>query len=283
MPLPEPRVNIMWSATLTGFSFFDQVRVSAELGYRALSIHIDTVEQMSEEGITPRALRAFAEDHGVALTVLEPVVSWLPLDPGWRPGRFSLDAIEQLGIDLGISSVCAIAARTTSTPMTENDIAEHFEGLAQRFHQHGWTTCIEFIPMSSIRDLPAAGRLADRAADTDAGIIFDTWHFLRGEHRADQLTQATGDQIRYVQVSDASTEWTGSLGRDTYNRLLPTENSLDLIAVLESLDRVGALSAVGPEVISPGLSALSCAEAARAATDACNSALSVARRRRGNT
>jgi sugar phosphate isomerase/epimerase len=264
---------IMWGATLAAFDFFDQVRAVARHGYSSLSVSLETVARLEAAGTAPRELRAFADGHGVRLEVLEPVVTWLPVDPAWRLARWELDEIERVGDELGISSLCALAG--AGLGLTVDETADHFAATTRRFAERGWTTCIEFAPMSGITDLAAAVQLVERAGSSSA-VIFDTWHFFRGSADLGGLAATAPDVIRYVQLSDAAGQVAGTLARDTYNRLLPGDGALDLKTALAVLASIGALNQAGPEVITREPLGGSCAEAVAVAHDACERVMAAA-------
>lgn len=270
---PVAGQSIMWGATLAAFDFFDQVRAVARHGYASLSVSLETVTRMEAAGTAPRELRAFADGHGVRLEVLEPVVTWLPVDPAWRMARWGLDEIERAGDELGISSLCALAG--TGLGLTADEMADHFAATTERFAARGWTTCIEFAPMSGVTDLAMATQLVERAGSSSA-VIFDTWHFFRGTADLAGLSRTAPDVIRYVQLSDAAEQVAGSLARDTYNRLLPGDGAFDLKAALAALASIRALNRVGPEVITPEPLGRSCAEAVAVAHGACERIMAAA-------
>ncbi|WP_190255020.1 sugar phosphate isomerase/epimerase family protein [Dactylosporangium sucinum] len=244
----------------------EQLVAAEHLGYHAMSISLDTVAAAEESGMPAAELARRAAGHGVRLAVLEPVVTWLPVDPRWAMARHDLDRVERYGEALGVSAVCVLAG--SGLGLSIDEIADRYAALCRRFAAHGWRTCIEFAPMSGIRDLPEARRLTTRADPGTAGVIFDTWHFCRGAADLADLAASGAGLIDYVQVSDAARAVSGSLGRDTYHRLLPGEGSFDLAGVLGVLRGLGALGAVGPEVITPAFAELTCVEAARRATEA---------------
>ena len=116
-----------------------------------------------------------------------------------------------------------------------------------------------------------------RAADRpNGGLVFDTWHFFRGEPDFEVLAGIPGDRIFYVQLDDAPAVPSGPLREETQHRLLPGDGALDLVAAIRALNRIGGLRRVGPEVISPDLAALSVLDAATLAMDRTRALVDVA-------
>jgi sugar phosphate isomerase/epimerase len=94
-------------------------------------------------------------------------------------------------------------------------------------------------------------------------MVFDTWHFFRSDPDFELLARIPGDRIFVVQVSDAGAEMLGDVIEDTtHRRRLPGDGSFDLLGVLTALERIGALRAVGPEILSDDMNLLSPTRAA---------------------
>ncbi len=82
------------------------------------------------------------------------------------------------------------------------------------------------------------------------------------------LSGVPGDRIFAVQVNDAAAEPSGPLWEDTFLRLLPGEGAFDLPRIMRTLEEIGGLTWVGPEIFSEALLALGPSEAARTAREA---------------
>ena len=96
----------------------------------------------------------------------------------------------------------------------------------------------------------------------NGGLTFDTWHFFRSDPDFGLLERIPGQRIFAVQLDDAAAEVRGTLWEDTLHRLLPGDGVFDLPRVVQVLARTGALTLVGPEVISPEMGGRPSADAA---------------------
>jgi sugar phosphate isomerase/epimerase len=137
--------------------------------------------------------------------------------------------------------------------------------LCDRVGTAGVQVQLEFMPMTAITDLTTAWAIVEGSRRDNAGLMFDTWHFFRGNPDYSVLDRVPGGRIFAVQVADGGAEMKGGFAEDTFNRLLPGDGVFDLEAVIRTLDRMGALRWVGPEVISPQTAAMAPEEAARLA------------------
>jgi sugar phosphate isomerase/epimerase len=115
--------------------------------------------------------------------------------------------------------------------------------------------------------LKVAWDIVRQAGRANGGILFDTWHFFRGDPDMELLRTIPGDRIFAVQVNDADAEPCGTVWEDTFRRRLPGEGSFDVAAVMAVLAQIGGLSWVGPEVIHPEMASMHPVDAARLAGD----------------
>jgi sugar phosphate isomerase/epimerase len=198
--------------------------------------------------------------------VIDPVMTWYgPPMPGIALADVGMDEVLSMAEALEAVSLGAIAHPAVDRPIAE--LAEPFAVLCDRAADVGARVHLEFMPMLAIGDLSAAWAIVSGAGRENGGLLFDTWHFFRGNPDFELLENIPGDRIFGVQVADAAADDSGDLGRDTFNRLIPGEGSLDLVRVLGSLDRIGGLGCVGPEVISPVTASMDPADAARLTRD----------------
>ena len=202
-----------------------------------------------------------ARDLGLDL-IMDPVMNWYP-DRRPSPSRFagvSTDDALRMCQALGVISLTAITTATSDVPVAE--LAEPFGRLCDRAADFGAQVHLEFMPFTVVRNLRTAWDLVRAADRPNGGLVFDTWHFFRGEPQFDVLAGIPGDRVFCVQLDDAPAVPHGSLREETSRRLLPGDGALDLPAAIRALHRIGALRWVGPEVISPELAAMPVADAA---------------------
>ena len=224
-------------------------------GCRQATLSPPDVLRAAEDGTSAAEIGRQARDLGLDL-IIDPVMNWYP-DREPSPSRFagvSTDDALRMCEALGVTSLSAIATASSDVPVPE--LAGYFGGLCDRAAGFGARVHLEFIPLTIVRTLRIAWDLVRAAGRTNGGLVFDTWHFFRGEPDFDVLETVPGDRIFCVQVDDALAVPQGSLREETSRRLLPGDGDLDLVAAIQALHRIGALRWVGPEVISPELAAL---------------------------
>ena len=264
---PGPIGYILWAGTV-GFSspLLERFAATAATGCQRAALSPPDVLRAAESGTTAAEIGRQARDFGLDL-VLDPVMNWYP-DREPSPSRFagvSTDDALRMGEALGISSLTAIATASSDVPVAE--LAGPFGRVCDRAADFGAEVHLEFMPFTVVRNLRIAWDLVRGADRPNGGLVFDTWHFFRGEPDFDVLAGIPGDRIFCVQLDDAAAVPQGSLREETSRRLLPGDGALDLIAAVRALHQIGALRWVGPEVISPELAAMPVLDAATLAME----------------
>jgi sugar phosphate isomerase/epimerase len=257
----------LWAGTV-GFTspLAERFAAAAATGCRQATLSPPDVLRAAADGMTAAEIGRQARDLGLDL-IIDPVMNWYP-DREPSPSRFagvSTDDALRMCEALGVTSLSAIATASSDVPVPE--LAGYFARLCDRAASFGARVHLEFIPFTIVRTLRIAWDLVRAADRSNGGLVFDTWHFFRGDPEFDVLATIPGDRIFCVQLDDAPATPTGSLRQETSHRLLPGDGELDLVSAIKALHRIGALRWVGPEVISPALAALPVLDAATLALD----------------
>jgi sugar phosphate isomerase/epimerase len=254
---------VLWAGTI-GLESSIPARIEAALagGFSRVSIGPVDVARREAEGASVHDLGRSLRDAGVDV-VMDPVTGWCEDEP--LPGPFS-----SVGVDdaLRMCAALPVAAMTVIGPFSAealriDELARAFGAVCDRAADLGMQVQLEFMPMSAVTDVATAWAIVGGADRENGGIVFDTWHFFRGSPDSSALRRVPGSRIFAVQVADADAELQGDLGEDTFHRRLPGDGALDLVGVMRTLDEMGALRWVGPEVISPATAAMAPADAGR--------------------
>jgi sugar phosphate isomerase/epimerase len=262
----------LWAGTV-GFTspLAERFAAAAATGCQRVSLSPPDVLRAEADRTPAAEIGRQARDLGLDL-IIDPVMNWYP-DREPSPSRFagvSTDEALRMCEALGVVSLSAIATGSSDLPVAE--LAGPFAALCDRAAGFGAQVHLEFIPFTVVRTLRIAWDLVRAAGRPNGGLVFDTWHFFRGDPEYDVLAGIPGDRIFCVQVDDAAALpqdalpdgalSQGALRAETQRRLLPGDGALDLGAALRALHGIGALRWVGPEVINPELAAMPVAEAA---------------------
>lgn len=185
---------------------------------------------------------------GLRVAVVEAATTWPAGDP--KP---EADHLVSLAAEVGASKIVAVTMEPT---LPDVDRArENLAVLVDLATSAGAQVCVEFLPWSGIPDLATAWRLVEPLGP-DAGILLDTWHWVRqpGGPAVDLLRTIPGERIGYVQVCDAAAEASADVLDEAMTaRLLPGEGIVDFAEVFAVLGEIGASPFVATEIFNPGL------------------------------
>jgi len=256
---------VLWAGTL-GFAtpVLDRLDAARQVDVQRFSVTPLDVEWANEHGMTAHQLGRRIRDAGYEV-VIDPIVGWYggTPHPASRFGRFSTDDTLRMSADLGAVAMNLIGQPTHDASLDQ--LAPAFAAVCDRAADFGAQAHLEFTPISAITDLATGWDIVRTADRPNGGLLFDTWHFCKGAPDLGLLERIPGERIFSVQVSDARAVALPDIRQDTQHRQLPGDGVLDLVGVLRTLHRIGALSWIGAEVISPDLAAKPPAVAARLA------------------
>jgi sugar phosphate isomerase/epimerase len=117
---------------------------------------------------------------------------------------------------------------------------------------------LEFLPWSGIPDPQAARRIVDRVAEDNLGYVIDTWHFTRAGLDYDALATLPGEQVHFIQVSDALAAVAGEdIMQQTMGfRVAPGEGVVDWPRMISLWEKMGVDCVIGTEMFSDKVKAM---------------------------
>lgn len=261
---------MLWSGTLGAAPLLARLDAAIANDYRGITVRAADLEQAAEAGIDIGDVMARARDGGIETVIVEANSRWYDHVP--PPVPFPSDAYS---LDQHLLTAEAVGARHLNlvapfaSAASTDALVQQFATACDRCADAGVTVHLEFIPFPPINSLRIADEIVRGAGRPNGGIMFDTWHFFRGEPDLDLLASIPGERILSVQLSDGAAELKESLVKDTFrHRLLPGDGVFDLATVVRTLRAIGGLRLAGPEVLSLELDALPPVEAARLAGQA---------------
>jgi sugar phosphate isomerase/epimerase len=263
---------MLWSGTLGRATLPDRLDAAAVNGYRGITVRADDLEQLAGAGVDIREVMRRARDRGLETVMIEANSRWYQHEPPPVPfpsDTYSLDHHLTTAAVVGARHLNLIAPFRTSASV--DSLTEQFATTCDRCADAGVTVHLEFILWPPVDSLRAAWNLVRAADRSNGGIMLDTWHFCRGEPDLALLATIPGERIFSVQLSDGAPDIKESLVKDTLrHRLLPGDGVFDLAGVVRTLQAIGGMHLVGPEVLSTELNAAAPSEAARLAAEACD-------------
>jgi sugar phosphate isomerase/epimerase len=261
--------RILWTGTVGLDRTLDErIDAASNAGFEALSTSPREAMILREEGVKLPDAASRARNEGVPLLVLDAVYSWLrPSDAFGGSEPTSVDDCLRMASEFGVKFINAIAMRRRDDLSTDL-VAERFAHLCQQASDIGCKIHLEFEPHSLLPDLASAWEIVRLAGCENGGVLFDSWHFFRGNPDFQALESIPGERIFASQISDGKAERVGHWSEEMlHHRLLPGDGDFDLTRAMRCLSASGGLTLCGPEVLSDELHALSPTSAARRASE----------------
>lgn len=262
--MSKPMQTCLWPACVKTHELAGQLSAAVSGGFDALAIGGLTWRTLQSQQMTADDIRALAEGQAVALGHYDGFTDWAPVRfddtiPDGARAVFDFDTEETLDIcaALGLQAVGATGAYAPGRFST-NQLADGFGAFCERAAAYGLWVDLEFIPFWGIPDLRSAWDIVRASGATNAGILFDTWHFCRGVEDLDLLASLPTDAITAIQVAGGQTPDTDrSLIEECLSlRTAPGEGDLDIGPALQLLARQQNVRSIGPEVFSDALDTL---------------------------
>jgi len=206
---------------------------------------------------------------GLRVGVVEAAMTWANADAG--AAAEEAQRLTRLAGEHGATKIVAVCLEPA---IADIEVARrNLAVLVDAATDTGAQVCVEFLPWTAIPDLATAWSLVEPLGPV-AGILLDTWHWVRqpGGPAFDVLASIPGERIGYVQLCDAARVPAGEVFAEAMtNRLLPGEGVVDFAAVFDALDAIGARPYIATEIFNPALvvarGALGAATAMRDAAD----------------
>jgi sugar phosphate isomerase/epimerase len=250
----------LWGATLAHATLEQRAAAAAAGGFATTTMFPHDYAAARQTGLEDDDILALHAERRVRLRTLDPFAKWVPR---WEPpadadptrlALVSTEADEFFAIAGRLKVETMTAIEPFGTPHASADLAAAFGELCDRAAGQGLLVHLEFTPFSGIPDLAAAWDIVRTADRVNGGLVFDTWHYLRGRRDDALLAEIPGDRIFAVQINDAASKQRGPLVVDTWRyRMLPGEGELDLGPVLAILAAKPGIGAPGIEVLSEEL------------------------------
>jgi sugar phosphate isomerase/epimerase len=177
---------------------------------------------------------------------------------------------------LAFAERLATAAATMSIPWVNTvfvapptpEVAKVITRCAAIFEDAGTAMAVEFSPTGQVPGIAEGLEVMDLAGH-GARLLVDTWHFALGPSSWEDLAALRGDQIAYLQFTDAAAPISADLMDETMNRRpLPGDGIADVARFVDLVRGNGFDGYVSVEVLNEELRSRPVSEAVTAVFDA---------------
>lgn len=257
--------RVMWLSQVRSIPFRQRVELTSKYGFGTLSTSPVDFDETVASGLSAADQRQIADDNGVKLSYLDPLTSWVP---DWTPVNEDPDIL--LYLDRTPESFLRVAEELQVDKIhligtfpkgryTIDELTQHFGAMVDRAAKAGLGVTLEAMPLWGFATLDEAWQVLSGANRPNTGLVFDTWHYIRGGRNDDLLSQIPRSAIDTVQIADGtySLPEGRTMARDClFNRVPIGEGEIPNKELLALLAKHDLLPSVGPEIFSSALDAL---------------------------
>lgn len=234
-------------------------------GCMGLSLMPYELDQMEAAGLSPEEVKRQTEDAGLKIVRLDPLNTW---PRTWLPDNMdaayiaTVDTRKERVFDLTSRLGCTHLSLNATFPrssLTIDQITEDYANICKDAAEFGLTVDLEFIPLWGVPTLDMAWKIVSGSGAKNGGLVFDTWHFVRGKSNLEDLRKIPGEWIHCVQLNDGPLELPPgvTIKDNCYDRKFPGDGEFPNAEVVRILATTGGLNHVGAEVFSPVLKEMS--------------------------
>jgi sugar phosphate isomerase/epimerase len=266
--MPSLRSDLVFAMPFSNvlhLSFPDKIKATRLAGFQQMTIQPQEVLKLISEGLSTADMKAMAADQGVQIGRLDPLCPWVP---DWKPSNFGADyaaahdvspaAFFNLCDQLDCRSM-SLNATFPATRYSTEQITEFYAAICHQAAEHGVTCDLECIPMWGVVTLEQGLVILKGSGAPNGGFVFDCTHFVRGGTSIATLKTVPGHLVHCVQVCDGYIPLRQSvtLEGECFERLWPGEGDFPIASMLDTLNQIGGLVQIGPEIFSATMAAKS--------------------------
>jgi sugar phosphate isomerase/epimerase len=252
--------------TLTGAGFGEPPRhgfaarceAAAAAGFTGIGLHVDDLARTVAGGLDVDGMRDVLATAGLRVVEIEFLAGWALDDEG--PGGEGVAAVADAFGGRHVS-----AGEFRGGELDPVAAAKRLAEAAGRAAERDLLVAVEAFPWSAIRDYGTAVDLVRRSGAPNAGLLVDVWHFFNGGASPDLLQDLPGAGVAAVQLNDGPRVHDDLLVNARATRRLPGEGELDVVGLVQAVERTGFTGPYCVEVNTPGFRALPLEEAAERA------------------
>lgn len=187
--------------SLAHLDYETQLRTSSQAGFMAVGLRMDRLEEYLSSGHTADdAKRCLRQNH------LVPVEANFFADWIYAKGRALQEAMRRAERYCSIMEKieCPILVATTACD-GEHDHAlsqDNFGELCNVAAHFNVMIALEFLPWTPVNTIGKAWKIVDAVSAPNGGITLDTFHYFKGEPRAEDLYEVPVQKIFIFHLDD---------------------------------------------------------------------------------
>ena len=225
------------ASTIRPTPLLEKIRIAADIGYAAIELWHDEIEQYVAAGGTLNDLKKHVVDSGLSIPTTIYLADWFDADAESYPQI--LDTCKRRMQDAATLGARYVIA---SPPAADADYdlgAARYRELLEAGDSIGVQPAMEFLGfVGQLNTIEDAVDVMQRSGRPDATTILDPFHVFRGGGSVESIANLTADQIAISHFNDVPAEPPREQQHDP-DRVMPGDGTFDLRRYLELLLATG--------------------------------------------
>lgn len=241
---------LLGGTEISPHNILDRIRIAGEVGYQGFGFaDRDLRFWAGEVGID--TIRRELESAGIDVVEIEALFNW------WTTGtaRAESDALreEMLGWAAALNARhIKVGTTLEQVELDYGHVASEFAALAADFDEVGALVGLEPMAVAAVKSTEVALSIVEESGATNAGIVIDTWHIVRGNIPFESLSTIDPTRIVTIELNDSAIEPVGGdlINDGANHRRFPGQGEQDLSKFVGAIQATGYAGPWGNENIS---------------------------------
>lgn len=225
------------SSTIRPTGLLEKIRIAGQVGYGAIELWHEDVDQFLAGGGTLSDVRHALDDAQLIVPTTIYMAGWCG-----SAGAEHAAALQEARRKLEQAAELRATYTIACPALGQVDLklaGEQYAELLTIGREYGVKPAMEYLGfVEQLCTVGTALEVMRNSGDDTATIIIDPFHNFRGGGSFDDLLQLTGSQVAISHFNDAPAE-PPRLEQHDHSRVLPGEGHLDLNRWLQNLQQIG--------------------------------------------
>jgi sugar phosphate isomerase/epimerase len=225
------------TSTIRPTPLMEKIKIAGKLGYQAIEPWNDEFNEYIKQGGKLADVKSAIADAGLKAVSVIALHNWITTQ-----GEAYTKALEDCKKRMEQAAFLGSPFIVASPPREKVDMAkasERFSELLKLGRQIGVRPSMEFLGfVDGVKTLAAAWQIASGTGDSEATVVADVFHLVRGGGQVDDLLTITGEHLANFHMNDSPAS-PPTLQQTDADRVLPGEGVVDLKRVIANLRKIG--------------------------------------------
>ena len=200
-PKPKDFQLCFCLGTLGHLDYESQLKISKQAGWEAVGITIEGLEEYLAKGKTVEEAKALLEKNKLHPVEILAFREWV-----YTKGKAQMEMLDRFRHLSKISAKlgCSVLLATTRCQGSHDDALaiENFKEICRIAAEDGNRVGFEFLPHTPIDTVKKAWDIVNETRTPNGGIVLDSFHYLKGGSRLEDLKEVPIEKIFDVHIDD---------------------------------------------------------------------------------